>query len=215
MMDRFEASLDGEKDRIIRRMTDLVERRFAEVKEDVQRVRARVMAARPGPAPTNNPVPTDEPKVKSVTVEPLRRSSRIKRVNQQEQDQQGTSSGSKRKKVQGPDDTRSKRPVTEPVVGGGPKKHACIYQGCGKSFRKIPHLKRHERIHMNIKPFHCTWPDCDYSAKERGHVIKHVRAVHFNLPVTKKAQHERNIEDDRDPNDYVRVDQDLVNRRLE
>ena len=36
-------------------------------------------------------------------------------------------------------------------------------------------LLRHERAHINVKPFQCTWPGCGYSSARSDDVVKHYR----------------------------------------
>ena len=94
------------------------------------------------------------------------------------------------------------------------KKYSCKFPGCEESFLDKVSLINHEHIHLGIKPYSCTWQDCHYSAQEQGAVVKHVRIMHFKLPPTVKLQNRLNIEDNRNAKNFVRVDQNLVNRRL-
>lgn len=52
------------------------------------------------------------------------------------------------------------------------------------------------------------------TSNQRAPVVTHICKEHFKLPMTIKEQKALNIEDDRDPNEYVRVDEALAQRRL-
>ena len=84
-----------------------------------------------------------------------------------------------------------------------------------KEFKSDTMLARHERIHLNNKPFKCSWNDCAFASTQRGLVTRHIRMVHFKLPATVKEPKRRGIEDHRKPEDYIEVDQDLLARRLQ
>lgn len=88
--------------------------------------------------------------------------------------------------------------------------YACQF-GCGKSFSHTHHRKRHERIHLRLKPFRCKWPNCGYCSEARSTVIRHIRIRHFNLPLTLKQQNELNIVDNRNPRDYMEILTELMN----
>ena len=109
----------------------------------------------------------------------------------------------------------TKRPTTSSSGTSKAKKFACKFQGCGQSFLYDANLKHHERIHLKIKPFRCTWPSCDYSSTVKSAVVRHVRIRHFKLPITLKQQNQLGITDDRDPTEYIAEDQELADRRLE
>ncbi|KAJ6217616.1 hypothetical protein RDWZM_008773 [Blomia tropicalis] len=90
-------------------------------------------------------------------------------------------------------------------------KFVCNYQGCGQSFECYSYLKRHRRIHSQVKPYRCKWPGCGYSSTQCGAVIQHIRIRHFKLPSSVKKQKELNIIDHRNPNDYLEVLTELLN----
>lgn len=94
------------------------------------------------------------------------------------------------------------------------KNYVCQYLGCGRPFPSDAALARHEQSHLNLKPFSCTWPACEYSLNRRGDEAAHVRVVHFKLPRNVTEQKRRNIVDHRDPNEYIEMNPRLVARRL-
>ena len=64
-------------------------------------------------------------------------------------------------------------------------KFICTVSGCGKQFDRNFVLKRHQRIHENIKPFRCRWPDCSYASSERSHTIRHIQRIHLSVKAKK------------------------------
>ena len=62
--------------------------------------------------------------------------------------------------------------------------------------------------------FACKWPNCLYSVAHRSNVIRHIKIVHFKIPQNKKKQNLSNTEDQRDPNEYVEVNTELLNREI-
>ena len=96
-----------------------------------------------------------------------------------------------------------------------PKKYSCKFRGCTQSFLTDSLLANHERVHLATKPYKCSWNECRYTAAERGNVTTHIRMKHFGLPKTVKEQNRRGIEDQRNPSDFIEVDEDLLARRLQ
>ena len=95
------------------------------------------------------------------------------------------------------------------------RNYQCQFDGCRQSFQTDTTLASHERLHLATKPFKCSWPECAYAAVQRIHVTTHIRVVHFKLPVTVKEQKRRGIVDQRNPDDYIEVDQEQLARRLQ
>ena len=83
------------------------------------------------------------------------------------------------------------------------------------SFPTDYELANHERVHLASKPYKCSWNECSFAAAKRSNLMQHIRTKHFKLPLTIKEQKERGIVDDRNPDDYIEVDQELLDRRLE
>ena len=54
------------------------------------------------------------------------------------------------------------------------RSHICSV--CGRGFVEKSHLVRHERIHLEEKPFHCE--QCDYSSTRRDKLKEHVEKHH-------------------------------------
>ena len=126
---------------------------------------------------------------------------------------QPSTSGNKRKRSLSRPVTKRTKTSTSGTVRT--KKFACKFQACDRSFLWDAHLKRHERIHLNIEPFRCIWPDCNHADKQKQNLVKHVRAKHFKLPETVKEQKQRGIVDQRNPDDFIEVDQEQLARRLQ
>ncbi|KAI9206013.1 uncharacterized protein BJ171DRAFT_422371, partial [Polychytrium aggregatum] len=49
------------------------------------------------------------------------------------------------------------------------------WAGCGKSFSTSGHLSRHTRIHLNIKPFCCPFPDCSSRFSRQDNMRQHYK----------------------------------------
>ncbi|KAL1498057.1 hypothetical protein ABEB36_008917 [Hypothenemus hampei] len=57
---------------------------------------------------------------------------------------------------------------------GGARPHACSV--CGRGFMEKSHLVRHERIHLDEKPFKCS--SCDYASSRRDKLKEHFSRHH-------------------------------------
>ncbi|KAH1009393.1 hypothetical protein HUJ04_001755 [Dendroctonus ponderosae] len=57
---------------------------------------------------------------------------------------------------------------------GGARPHACSV--CGRGFMEKSHLVRHERIHLEEKPFKCS--SCDYASSRRDKLKEHFTRHH-------------------------------------
>ena len=101
------------------------------------------------------------------------------------------------------------------LAAHAPKKCSCKFRGCSKSFRADYVLALHERVHLGTKPFKCSWNECSFASAKRSDVKRHIRTKHFKLPNSLKEQNRRGIVDDRNPDDYIEVDQELMDRRLQ
>lgn len=56
------------------------------------------------------------------------------------------------------------------IYGGG-KLYHCPYDGCNYTTIRAGHLRRHERIHTNEKPYCCKY--CSYQASRSDHLKRH------------------------------------------
>ena len=75
---------------------------------------------------------------------------------------------------------------------------------CGGQFTTQNAMIAHRHVeHLGIKPYHCLWPDCGHRSVDRFSCVRHVRVVHFKLPVTVKKQEELGIDDERRALDWV------------
>ena len=43
----------------------------------------------------------------------------------------------------------------------------CLYEGCGKQFKRKIRLKAHQHIHYGTQPFRCTFPGCGKGFSEK------------------------------------------------
>ncbi|KAJ6218535.1 hypothetical protein RDWZM_009692 [Blomia tropicalis] len=108
-----------------------------------------------------------------------------------------------------PENKQKRAPRTSNPIKTKPE-HVCTYYGCGKVFRRPANLKDHERVHRGIKPYQCAYGSCTFASGRKENVIQHIRTNHFRLPRSVKEQKERQIEDERDPSDFVEVIKELL-----
>src|SRR5699024_10190209 len=86
----------------------------------------------------------------------------------------------------------------------------CPFEGCGKSFDNSYHLKGHERGHSGARPFRCKWEGCGKDYSTRSIINEHIRTAHLKSLGTTKKQQEGSIVDNRDPREFVEVNQELL-----
>ena len=71
--------------------------------------------------------------------------------------------------------------------GGEDKMHACEQGGCGKKFKRLEHLRRHERTHTQDRPYGCEFDGCGrwFSRSDNltQHRKTHLKASHGGEPV--------------------------------
>ena len=213
------ANLTVRRQRLKEKMVALVDQRFDQLESEVNAFRDRVRKRAPVPPPAlfEAQLASEWPESVAVTIEEYMttREDRVDDVQPPGNLEHATTSrtGTKRKRSQSAAVTQ--RSKTTPTGGSGAKKFVCKSEGCGQSFEFEKHLQVHERIHLNIAPFKCTWPDCSYTSNQKNNVVVHIRTRHFKLPLTKKKQKQLNITDTRDPNEFIAMDEELANRRLQ
>jgi len=54
----------------------------------------------------------------------------------------------------------------------------CPHAGCTHSASSLSHLRVHERMHLDERPFHCPHADCRYAARTKYNLQTHIRAKH-------------------------------------
>ena len=54
--------------------------------------------------------------------------------------------------------------------------YTCSFDGCNKTFTQQANLKKHERIHSNIKPYGCK--QCEHRSVKSSDMKRHIRNVH-------------------------------------
>ncbi|KAK9720637.1 hypothetical protein K7432_004012 [Basidiobolus ranarum] len=66
---------------------------------------------------------------------------------------------------------------SQPKDEGSHMKHAyvCPYTGCGWSFKRYEHLKRHQLVHTKERPYVCEYPSCGKSFSRSDNYSAHYR----------------------------------------
>lgn len=57
----------------------------------------------------------------------------------------------------------------------------CAYPGCGRSFARSDHLKRHEFCHTGARPFKCYHAGCERSFSRKDNLLQH-QQIHSGQP---------------------------------
>ncbi len=62
----------------------------------------------------------------------------------------------------------------------GDKRFTCAH--CDKGFVEAGQLRRHEKIHNDVKPFQCDFENCSFSSKRKDKLKDHKNRLHKPAP---------------------------------
>lgn len=88
-----------------------------------------------------------------------------------------------------------------------PKVFPCKHDGCGKTLNRLGEFITHQRRHLQITPYYCTWPGCTFRGYEYSASCRHVKATHFRR-TAKDGTPEQIAQ--WDPKLYIETDEDLL-----
>ncbi|GAA5989808.1 hypothetical protein JCM10908_002329 [Rhodotorula pacifica] len=66
------------------------------------------------------------------------------------------------------------------------KPHKCLHPDCDRAFKRLEHLRRHERVHTQERPFQCQEYGCGMRFSRHDNLLQHQK-THFKNGKTRRA----------------------------
>lgn len=107
--------------------------------------------------------------------------------------------------------TSTKKTASSSRKSKTPKVFPCKQEGCEKTLKGLSDFLTHQRRHLKITPFYCTWPGCVFRGYEHSASCRHVKQTHFRR-TAKDGTPEQIAK--WDPTLYIETDEDLLNTDL-
>ena len=150
-LDRLHENLLVKKIALKHHIDSWIDGRFGQLEDRVVHLKTRLSGGQAESVciVSGPPVETVRARSPAVILPPTEPSTSTS--HKRDRSQSGTTSGINK---------RLKTGQQQPNASGIKRKNACKFDGCCKSFDCNADLIRHERIHLNIRPFSCTWPSC-------------------------------------------------------
>lgn len=103
--------------------------------------------------------------------------------------------------------------IVSPPEVQKPSLYECTFANCSKKFRNITQLQVHFRFHIKLKPFRCSYPNCQHTSTEKKAMLCHIHSVHFNIPA-RKQRNTLSKEDKERGKLYVIVNQEELDLKV-
>ena len=104
--------------------------------------------------------------------------------------------------------TASNQTATKPAPFKKKTRFVCKHAGCeSKHFNNRWKYQAHQRRHLNINPFSCTWPSCGFATVDLASALKHIEKKHLKQSTDGSGGNKVNSGEARK---YVKVHNELL-----